>query len=80
MELQEKSDELLIILKASLFQSPPPFKQLAGRYKEIYPRRINYKDRLIHETREPTTTDSLGTTAVIRMRTYYHGLVPEIFF
>jgi Txe/YoeB family toxin of toxin-antitoxin system len=47
--LGRKAQELLEILRADPFQSPPPFEKLGGELAGMYSRRINRQHRLVYE-------------------------------
>jgi len=47
--LRPKAQELLDILAADPFQSPPPFEKLVGDLSGAYSRRINIQHRLVYQ-------------------------------
>jgi toxin YoeB len=64
--LRPKAEALLEILKASPFQTPPPFEKLVGDLKGAYSRRINIQHRLVYQV-----IKELRTIKIIRMWTHY---------
>ena len=47
--LKPKAQELLAVLEADPFQSPPPFEKLVGDLSGAYSRRINIQHRLVYQ-------------------------------
>ena len=47
--LKPKAQELLTVLEADPFQSPPPFEKLVGDLAGAYSRRINIHHRLVYQ-------------------------------
>jgi len=47
--LKGRTQELLNVLAADPFQSPPPFEKLVGDLEGAYSRRINIRHRLVYE-------------------------------
>jgi len=47
--LKGKAQELLVIIQANPFQSPPPYEKLVGDLSGAYSRRINIQHRLVYE-------------------------------
>jgi toxin YoeB len=64
--LRQKAEKLLEILSKSLFQTPPPFEELAGDLSGTYSRRINIQHRLVYQVLQ-----EIKTVKVIRMWTHY---------
>ena len=64
--LKLKASELLDILQANPFQTPPPYEKLSGGLDKAYSRRINVQHRLVYEVIEPTRY-----VKVLRMWTHY---------
>ena len=64
--LKRKAEELLEIMQADPFQSPPSFEKLVGDLAGAYARRINIQHRLVCQILE----DEL-TVKIIRMWTHY---------
>ena len=64
--LREKAEELLDILRADPYQTPPPFESLRGDLKGALSRRINIQHRLVYQVLE-----DVRTVKVIRMWTHY---------
>ena len=48
-ELKPKAQELLTVLEAGPFQSPPPFQKLASDLDGAYSRRITIQHRLVYQ-------------------------------
>jgi Txe/YoeB family toxin of toxin-antitoxin system len=46
--LKEKAEELLDVIGANPYTTPPPFEKLEG-YDNVYSRRINIKHRLVYQ-------------------------------
>jgi toxin YoeB len=64
--LKSKAQELLAVLKADPYQSPPPLEKLVGDLSGAYSRRINIQHRLVYQV--------LGDeriVKVLRMWTHY---------
>ena len=64
--LKPKAEELLAILAADPFQTPPPFEKLVGDLTGAYSRRINIHNRLVYEVFAKEKT-----VRVLRMWTHY---------
>jgi len=64
--LKPKAQELLAILEAGPFQSPPPFEKLVGDLSGAYSRRINIQHRLVYQV----LVDE-RIVKVLRMWTHY---------
>jgi Txe/YoeB family toxin of toxin-antitoxin system len=64
--LKPKAEELLAILKADPFRSPPPFEKLVGDLSGAYSRRINIQQRLVYQV----LADE-HAVKVLRMWTHY---------
>jgi toxin YoeB len=64
--LKAKAEELLGILKADPFQSPPSFEKLVGDLAGAYSRRINIHNRLVYEV-----FPKKRIVRVLRMWTHY---------
>jgi Txe/YoeB family toxin of toxin-antitoxin system len=47
--LKARTQDLLNVLAADPFQSPPPFEKLVGDLEGAYSRRINIQHRLVYE-------------------------------
>lgn len=50
--LKKKAQELLGVLKENPFQSPPPYKKLAGDLSGAYSGRVNIQHRLDYQVME----------------------------
>ena len=64
--LREKAEELLDILRADPYQTPPPFESLRGDLKGALSRRINIQHRLVYQV----LADE-HAVKVLRMWTHY---------
>lgn len=64
--LRAKAQELLAVLAADPFQSPPPYEKLVGDLAGAYSRRINIQHRLVYEV-----FTAERTVRVLRMWTHY---------
>ena len=64
--LKAKTEELLTLLRADPFQTPPTFEKLVGDLAGAYSRRINIHNRLVYEvfTKE-------RVVRILRMWTHY---------
>jgi toxin YoeB len=50
--LKDKAQELLAIIQADPYQSPPPYEKLVGDLSGAYSRRINIQHRLVYHVLE----------------------------
>ena len=64
--LKPKALELLAVLEADPFQSPPPFEKLVGDLAGACSRRINIHHRLVYQVLEDA-----HIVKVLRMWTHY---------
>lgn len=64
--LKDKAQELLAILAADPYQSPPPFEKLVGDLAGAYSRRINIQHRLVYDVFQHEKT-----VRVLRLWTHY---------
>jgi Txe/YoeB family toxin of toxin-antitoxin system len=64
--LKPKALELLTVLEADPFQSPPPFEKLVGDLSGAYSRRINIQHRLVYQVLADERV-----VKVLRMWTHY---------
>jgi toxin YoeB len=64
--LQEKTKQLLEILKEDPFQNRPAYEKLVGRLKGTYSRRINIQHRLVYQIHAEERI-----VRVLRMWTHY---------
>ncbi len=64
--LRPKAENLLEILAANPFQTPPPYQELVGDLSGAYSRRINIQHRLVYQVLKETRI-----VKVIRMWTHY---------
>lgn len=51
-QLENKTKQLIEIIKNNPYQIPPPYEKLSGGFKGSYSRRINTKHRLVYEVLE----------------------------
>ena len=65
-DLQEKVQELLLILQEDPFKNPPAYKKLVGDLNGAYSRRINIHHRLIYQI-----IKNKRYVKIIRMWTHY---------
>lgn len=76
--LDKKAKELIVIIKANPFQTPPSYESLVGNLHGYDSRRINIQHRLVYQVyAEPITiegTEYEGTIKIIRMWTHHDGL------
>ena len=52
IRLDEKTKELIAIIKENPYQIPPSYEKLVGDLKGLYSRRINRQHRLVYEVLE----------------------------
>lgn len=64
--LKPKAEELLEMLEANPFQTPPRYEKLVGDLTGAYSRRINIQHRLVYQVLE-----DIHIVKVIRMWTHY---------
>jgi len=64
--LKPKAEELLKVLEANPFQTPPRYEKLVGDLVGAYSRRINIQHRLVYQVLEDRRI-----VKVIRMWTHY---------
>ncbi|MCB1864256.1 MAG: Txe/YoeB family addiction module toxin [Chromatiales bacterium] len=64
--LKAKTLELLAVLAADPFQTPPPYEKLVGDLAGAYSRRINIQHRLVYEV-----FPKERVVRVLRMWTHY---------
>ena len=64
--LRANVEQLLEILAANPFQSPPPYETLVGNLKGAISRRINIQHRLVYQV-----LPDIHTVKVLRMWTHY---------
>ena len=64
--LKPKAEELLAVLEADPFRSPPPFEKLVGDLRGARSRRSNIQHRLVYQV----LTDEHAVKA-LRMWTHY---------
>ena len=54
--LKSKAQELLQVISADPYQTPPPYEKLVGDISGLYSRRINIKHRLVYQVYEKKNT------------------------
>ena len=64
--LKPKAEQLIEVLRADPFQTPPPFEKLVGDLSGAYSRGINIQYRLVYQIIEEERV-----VKVIRMWTHY---------
>jgi Txe/YoeB family toxin of toxin-antitoxin system len=64
--LKDNAQELLGILEANPYQTPPSFEKLTGDLVGAYSRRINIQHRLVYQL-----LDNRKIVKVLRMWTHY---------
>lgn len=64
--LQERTEELLALLRENPYKSPPRLEKLVGDLAGLYSRRINVKHRLVYQV-----YDRERTVKILRMWTHY---------
>lgn len=64
--LKPKVEELLRLLEANPFKTPPPYEKLVGDLRGAFSRRINIQHRLVYEVIEANRI-----VKIIRMWTHY---------
>ena len=64
--LRPNVEQLLGILAANPFQSPPPYETLVGNLKGAISRRINIQHRLVYQV-----LPDIRTVKILRMWTHY---------
>lgn len=52
LNLRQKTDGILAILKDDPFLNDPPYEMLVGDLRGFYSRRINYQHRLVYQVNE----------------------------
>lgn len=51
---KEKTESLLVILRANPYENPPPYEKLIGDLAGAYSRRINIQHRLVYQVYDDT--------------------------
>ena len=51
-KLDNKTKQLINLLKENPFQNPPPYEKLIGDLKDLYSRRINIQHRIVYQILE----------------------------
>ena len=64
--LRSKAEQLIELLRADPFQTPPQFEKLVGDLAGVYSRRITIQHRLVYQVLEEERV-----VKVIRMWTHY---------
>lgn len=55
-KLDDKTKNLIEIIRNNPFQNPPPYEKLVGNMANLYSRRINIQHRLVYEVFENEKT------------------------
>ena len=64
--LKAKAQQLLAIIEADPWESPPPFEKLVGDLTGAYSRRINIQHRLVYQVLEAERA-----VKILRLWTHY---------
>ena len=76
--LEKKGRQLVEVVRANPFGTPPAFEGLVGSLEGLYSRRISLQHRFVYTVdATPVTVDGeqfQGTIKVVRMRTQYEGV------
>ena len=76
--LEKKAKQLIEVVRADPFATPPAFEGLVGSLEGLYSRRISLQHRFVYTVyATPTTVDGeqfQGTVKVVRMWTHYEGV------
>lgn len=76
--LSARAKELVEVVRADPFATPPDFEPLVGNLSGLYSRRINLQHRFVYQAiQSPFDRDGVryeGTVKVVRMWTHYEGL------
>ena len=76
--LEKKAKQLIEVVRADPFATPPAFEGLVGSLEGLYSRRISLQHRFAYTVyATPTTVDGeqfQGTVKVVRMWTHYEGI------
>jgi Txe/YoeB family toxin of toxin-antitoxin system len=65
-QFENKTKQLIEIIKNNPYQIPPPYEKLSGDFKGAYSRRINIKHRLVYEVFE-----ELKAIKIVSVWTHY---------
>lgn len=75
--LEKKGKQLVEIVRADPFATPPTFESLVGSLEGLYSRRISLQHRFVYAVDAmPVTVDGKqfqGTVKAVRMWTHYEG-------
>jgi toxin YoeB len=64
--LKSRAQQLLRVLQANPYQTPPPCEKLVGELAGAYSRRINVQHRLVYQV-----LDDAKVVKILRMWTHY---------
>ena len=64
--LKERAQELLAVIQADPYRTPPPYEKLVGDLAGAYSRRINVQHRLVYQV-----LDERKAVKVLRLWTHY---------
>ena len=69
VNLSNKAQNLIELIKENPFQNPPPYEKLLGNLSGLYSRRINIQHRLVYEILE-----DVKTVKIISMWSHYENI------
>lgn len=69
VNLSNKAQNLIELIKENPFQNPPPYEKLLGNLSGLYSRRINIQHRLVYEVLE-----DIKTVKIISMWSHYENI------
>lgn len=69
VNLANKAQNLIELIKENPFQNPPPYEKLLGNLSGLYSRRINIQHRLVYEVLE-----DIKTVKIISMWSHYENI------
>ena len=76
--LERKAKQLIEVVRANPFATPPAFEGLVGSLEGLYSRRISLQHRFVYAVdATPVNVDGKqlqGTVKVVRMWTHYEGV------
>lgn len=64
--LKAKTQEIIEIIRANPYETPPPYEKLVGDLSGSYSRRINIRHRIVYQIKKVHKT-----VKIIRMWTHY---------
>ena len=69
VNLSNKAQNLIELIKENPFQNPPPYENLLGNLSGLYLRRINIQHRLVYEVLE-----DIKAVKIISMWSHYENI------